>query len=557
MGPSRRWRQISLRSFLVLVTLGGLLASWSAQRLFDLKTPGTPGDIVPTEWVAGEFDKTTDAWIRESSRNVKWVAALGSQTYSSPVVSGGKVFIGSNNIHGYLKRYPWDTDLGVMLCFDAEDGRFLWQHSNEKLPTGRVNDWPLQGVCSTPLVEGDRLWYVSNRCEVVCLDTEGFRDGENDGPFLRESHKSPDEADVVWKLDMIGQLGVFPHNMSRCDVLAVGDRLFVGTSNGMDESHIRLPSPNAPSFLCLDKNTGQVLWMDNSPGKNILHGQWGSPAYGVLGGAPQVIFPGGDGWLYSFDPAGGPGGKSKLLWKFDCNPKTSQWILGGRGTRNNILATPVIYEERVYVVVGQEPEHGEGNGHLWCIDPTRRGDVSPELVFNRADPSKPIPHKRTQACVAADGDFTRPNPNSAVIWHFDGVKPTPGKKATFEDQMHRTLGTPAIEDDLLFVADFSGFFRCLDAKTGKRHWHYDLFAASWSSPRILGEHVYIGDEDGDVAVFRLSADPDVAMTLGEPVGHTYMNSSVLSTPTAADNVLYLNSKTHLFAIEEDTAGGGR
>src|SRR5262249_53306790 len=40
----------------------------------------------------------------------------------------------------------------------------------------------LQGVCAAPLVEGERLWYVTNRGEVVCLDTKGFYDNEDDGP---------------------------------------------------------------------------------------------------------------------------------------------------------------------------------------------------------------------------------------------------------------------------------------------------------------------------------------------------------------------------------------
>jgi len=77
-------------------------------------------------------------------------------------------------------------DLGCLLCFRESDGELLWQHSNEKLTTGRVHDWPLQGICSTPLVNKDRLWYVNNRGEVVCLDTEGFYDREDDGPLVGE-----------------------------------------------------------------------------------------------------------------------------------------------------------------------------------------------------------------------------------------------------------------------------------------------------------------------------------------------------------------------------------
>ena len=93
------------------------------------------------------------------------------------------------------------------MAFRRADGKFLWQYSAEKLAAGRAVDWPQQGICDSPLVEGDRLWIVTNRGEVVCLDTEGFLDGENDGPFTSEAATAPDEADVVWSFDMMGKLG--------------------------------------------------------------------------------------------------------------------------------------------------------------------------------------------------------------------------------------------------------------------------------------------------------------------------------------------------------------
>jgi outer membrane protein assembly factor BamB len=123
---------------------------------------------------------------------------------------------------------------------------------------------------------------------------------------------------------------------------------------------------------------------DKSARLSIHHGQWSSPAYGVIDGQAQVIFGGGDGYIYSFDPAG-DNGKSKLLWKFDSNPKTAKLELMGKGTRNDIISTPVIYDNKVYVATGQDPEHGEGVGTFWCIDPTKRGDVSKELAFNASD----------------------------------------------------------------------------------------------------------------------------------------------------------------------------
>lgn len=523
------------------------------------------GHNIPVEWDTGKFDYRTGEWDPSGAKNIKWVSKLGSQTYGNAVISDGQIYVGTNNSGGWLERYPSKVDLGCLLCFNAQSGEFLWQHSSEKLPTGRVHDWPLQGICCAPLVEGDRLWFVTSRGEVRCLDTAGFRDGENDGPYVQEEelikktekpYNMKEEADVVWIYDMMAEMGISQHNMCSCSVTSAGDLLFVNTSNGVDVEHNYIPAPDAPSFFAMNKNTGEVVWTDASPGFNILHGQWSSPTYTVIDGQAQVIFSGGDGWVYSFDPQGSSEGKSKLLWKFDANPKTSVWELGGRGTRNNIIATPVVYEGRIYVAVGQDPEHGEGVGHLWCLDPTKRGDVSAELAYNAADPKKVIPHKRVQAVVPEDGDLTRPNPNSAVIWHYSEFDQNDDGEIDFEETMHRSCGTVAIRDDVLYIADFSGLFHCLNAETGEVNWTYDMLAAAWGSPLIVEDKVYIGDEDGEVAIFRHSASREEAMQDSggewEPFyGTRDMNNSVYSTPIVADNVLYISNRTHLFAITEN------
>jgi len=472
----------------------------------------------------------------KSGTNIRWSSPLGSETYGNPVVANGKVYVGTNNGNGYVKRYPSSVDLGALVCFNEADGKFLWQHCSEKLPTGRVHDWPNQGICCAPLVDGDKLWYVTSRGEVVCLDTEGFLDGENDGPFNKEPNENKDEADVIWKLDMMSQLNVSQHNMCSCSVTCAGDLLFVNTANGVDDSHLTVPEEKAASFLCMNRQTGEVLWTDNTPGSNILHGQWSSPAYAVLGGQAQVVFGGGDGWLYSFDPAG-DAGKAKLLWKFDCNPKDSVYRLNG-ATRNHVIATPVIYDGMVYVAVGEDPEHGEGGGHLWCIDPTKRGDVSPTIVYNSSDMTKPIAPKRKQAMVVAEGDVERDNSNSAAKWHYVGSDPN-----EFETTMHRTCGTVAIKDDLLIVADFSGMVHCVDAKTGEAYWTHDMLAASWASPLIADKKVFIGDEDGDILIFELSKTPTVLAEIN-------LGSALYTTPVAANDTIYIANRNRIFAIQD-------
>ncbi len=478
---------------------------------------------LPTEWKLGSFDAATGRWQAATAKNVLWVARLGSESYGSPAVAGGRVFAATNNAAGYLARYPAGVDLGCLLAFRQSDGGFLWQYSAEKLADSTL-DWPKQGICCGPLIEGNRLWLVTNRAEVVCLSTEaaGSR-----------------EANIVWRYDMMARLGSRQHNMACCSVTSAGELLLLGTSNGVDADHKRIPAPEAPSFIALEKRTGKLVWADSSPGRNILHGQWGSPASAVLGGVPQAIFPGGDGWLYSFLAAPGTGGKPRLLWKFDCNPKAAAWGGDGHGDRNQLIATPVVWEGRVYLATGQDPEAGEGQGDLWCIDPTRRGDTSAEIVVDAQ--GKPVPPRRLRAVDSDAGEQVRPNPNSAAFWHYRGQSAKGDGKPAFEGTKHRSMSMVAIKDGLLVTADFNGLVHCLDAKSGRPNWTYDMLSAVWGSPLVADGKIYLGDEDGDVAVFEFS--PQQKLLAKNPMGE-----AVYTTPVALDGVLYIAARGHLVAV---------
>ena len=460
--------------------------------------PAAPATVTmyggsPSRNMASDATHLPSRWDPATGLNVKWTADLGSQSYGGPVVAGGKVFVGTNN---QLPRNPKVVgDRGIIMAFRAADGQFLWQSVHEKLSQGKVNDWPLQGICSTPAVEGNRLYYVSNRDELVCADTEGFRDGKNDGPFVTETDTSEIAADFIWKLDLIGELGVYPHNQAASSPLVVGDLVYVVSGNGVDEGHINIPAPRAPSFLAVDKHTGKVVWQSSLPGEKVLHGQWSSPSYGVLDGRPQVLFAGGDGWLYAFEPKTG-----KLIWRFDCNPKDAVYTIGPGSTRNGILAMPVIVGDMVYVAVGEDPEHGEGIGHLWALRPKGEGDLT----------------------------------GKAVVWHRGG------------EDFHRSLSTVAVHGGMLFTADFSGYVYCLDAATGKPNWIYNSEGAIWGSTLVADGKVYIGNEDGDVAVLRAAPKLEV-------LGKVNMGSAVFSTPVARDGVLYITSRSKLFALAEGIA----
>ena len=491
-------------------------------------------------------------WDMQSGKNVKWWVPLGSQTYSNPTIHGDRIFIGSNNGNKYDSRFQ--NDMGVMLCFEKATGKFLWQHVNAKLATGRSQDWPLQGVTSQAAADGDRLWYLSNRCEIVCLDTDGFYDNENDGAFQGEANADLKSADVVWKVDLIKEFGVHPHNVSHCNVAVDSKRVYAKTSNGVKESHVELASPEAPSFVVLDRKTGKTIWTDNSPGRNIFHGSWGSPRLATIKGKRQILFPGGDGWLYSFEPGGDGQGNPILLWKFDCNPKAAAFRLGGAGQRNTLLTVPTVYQDRVYLTMGQDVEHGTGPSRIWCIEPGhRRGDISPTLV-QRSEKSRPPHQIEFRHLDSENGDKEVPNPNSGLVWQYGMVDLGNGKtKSVFG----RSLSEVRIKGELAFVTELNGYLHCLDVKDGTLNWRADLLSSVWTSPLISGEHVFTFDEDGDVEIFVAHKDPAVACPGDSPAItlETFNAMSVYSNAAVENGTLYIALRDRLYAIEDPKMPG--
>lgn len=471
----------------------------------------------PTQWDVGDPQQPGDG------QNIKWEAPLGSESYGNMIVAGGIVWVGTNNEAKYDPKF--DKDGGVLAAFDEKTGKFLWQRYSAKLEAGRVNDWPLMGICSSPLVEGDRLWYTTSRCEVVCLDIASLK--RRQGP--------PGE---LWTLDMMEQLGVFPHNMTSSSVVAYKDYIYIITGNGVDDTHKNIPSPEAPSIICVDKNNGKVIWTDNSPGNGILHGQWASPAIAEVNGKAQVIAPLGDGWVYSYDAMTGD-----ILWKFDSNRKETIYPT----TRNELIATPVIWDNKMYIANGQDPEHGEGVGHLWCVDITKKGDISAELPGEEV---KEAVEKQGELLVpegAAKPRKGKPNPNSGVVWSYEAHgKPDRRGRIKRAERMNRTISTVTVYKGLVFAPDFSGFLRCFDAKTGKPKWVYDMEAAMWGSPLAVDGKIYLCDEDGDVAIFNASGEE----TAAEPIATHNMGSAVFSSPIYTNSVLYLMNRNRLFAIQE-------
>jgi outer membrane protein assembly factor BamB len=386
-------------------------------------------------------------------------------------------------------------------------------------------------------VEGDRVYVVTSRCDVLCLDVNGLANG-NDGPFkdegkiiaMRVAEKPgkqppgskrppqgeqnvqpldlrPTDADILWRYDMIAELDVWTQDCSDCSILIRGDLLYVCTSNGVDKSHTNIPSPWAPSLIALDKRTGKLVAVDDAKvGPNILHGLWSSPSLAAVGDRELILWGGGDGFCYAFhaDPVSVPGKDTKILrmaWRCDANPPEYRMRNGKRLRYNRnhegpseIIGTPVFHNNRVYVTVGQDTRHGPGPGALTCIDATQTGDIS----------------------------------QTGVIWRYAKI--------------NRSMATPSVADALVFVADVVGDVHCLDAKTGECYWIHETGARdSMGSTFVADGKVYFGNKGGKLTVLAASKEKKL-------LSETRLRSPIHCTPIAANGVLYIACHTYLYAI---------
>jgi outer membrane protein assembly factor BamB len=496
---------------------------WGGNTTRNMVSPGKnpPVDIDP-----GKKKPGTEEVDLKSAKGLKWVTRLGSQAYGSVSVANGKVLLGTNNDNPFDSKYQVknkDTgkvtaeDRSVVLCLDEKTGRMIWQFASPKLGTGKVSDWEYLGICSGAAIEGKYLYIPTNRAEVVCLDMEGLKDGnqgfQDEAKYLSTADNKiqatgDTDGDIIWTFDMREECGVFPHNTTSSNVLILGDRLFVTTSNGVDWTHTNVPNPNAPSLICLDKKTGKLLAEEGSEiGKRMLHCSWSSPALvGDINGKHQIIFAAGDGFCYGFDPAfkkEEEGDIIKELWRFDANPKEYRFDGDKKRAYNTyegpseVIATPVIYKNRVYINVGQDPEHGEGKGCLSCIDPTQTGDLS----------AKPV-------------------------WRYKDI--------------NRSISTAAIVDDIVYVADYSGLVHAIDANTGEKLSVYDTKGHVWGSTLYIDGKLYIGNEEGELHIIKAGKKLEKIAVIDFP-------GPIFATPVFANDTLYIMTMSQIYAFSNSAA----
>jgi len=191
---------------LALLTAGavGLLlipaargGDWPAWR-----GPDRTGISTETRW-------RTD-WAADPPK-VLWQVQVG-KGFSTVSVSGGRVYTMGNS-----------GGADTVWCIDAETGKPLWRHRY------RCQPHQYEGPRCTPTVDGDRVYTLSNRGHLFCLEALTGK--------------------VRWLVEVPKRLRAKPPQWGfACSPLVLGDRLIIDVG----------------PVAALDKMTGKVLWTAGS-----------------------------------------------------------------------------------------------------------------------------------------------------------------------------------------------------------------------------------------------------------------------------------------------------
>ncbi len=211
---------------------------------------------LPSEWSA--------------TRNVAWKQPVPGRGWSSPSLSGGKIF---------LTSAVGEADGGPRglraLCFDAKTGRQLWNtplfEQDGRAP--RIHN-KNSHASPTPLVADGRVYVHFGHQGTACLDLKGK---------------------VIWKNTSLNYPPV--HGNGGSPIL-VGDKLVFSCDGGSD-----------PFVVALNKKTGKVIW--NTPrfttAKKTF--SFSTPLLITVAGKQQIISP-GSGAVCALDPKDG-----KEVWR--------------------------------------------------------------------------------------------------------------------------------------------------------------------------------------------------------------------------------------------------
>ena len=269
-----------------------------------------------------------DKW--SETENVAWRTPIAGRGWSSPVVSGNRVFLTTVTLQS---GQPEDAKPGLyfggdrnkpmevvhnwrLICFDLSNGDELWSetlHSGKPLTARHIKN---SYASETPVTDGERVYALFGDVGLYCLSVEG---------------------DLIWSKELPPCKTRFDWGTAASPVLH-NDRLYL-VSDNEDESYLS----------AIDKRTGEQIWRKDRSEKS----NWATPFIWENELRTEIITP-GTGRVRSYDPDG------NLLYEFG-------------GCSSITIATPysahgLLYVTSGYVLDAKKP--------IFAIRPGASGDIS-------------------------------------------------------------------------------------------------------------------------------------------------------------------------------------
>lgn len=370
------------------------------------------------------------------------------------------------------------------------------------------------------------------------------------------------DTNVAWKVPVPG--------LGHSSPILWGEHLFLTTAD---------QQAGTQSLLCLDRKDGSRRWLVDlhQGGLMTMHekNSHASATPAADGACVYTVFPRAEAiWVSAVDFAG------NIRWQTEAGPFKSTWGYGSSVALHDGLVIVSADNrgdnlDRLQVTSFLAALRADTGEIVWRI--RRHNDHSfgtpivgtvagrPQLLLNGPeairsyDPAtgKELWHcssiaERTANTVAFAGDFVYAacafSRNEVVCIRADGTGDVSADRAVWRSTRYGAdVPSPLVKDDTLYLVNDRGLATCMEASSGKVHWHERLGSIGYSaSPVWAAGHVYFTNEEG--TTFVCKAGPSFEVVSKNPLAEP-----VLATPVFCDGRVYIRSRQNLWCIGAGTA----
>lgn len=372
-----------------------------------LQTGYSPEKNLPDEWDPRTVGKN----------NLIWKQPFGCR--STPLVMNGRVYIiGADNEPLGVPNLKEKALIGErVVCFDAKDGKKIWEHEfnvfHTDIVANRLGWAPLAGDTETK-----RIYAHTTGGFLTCFDAESGK--------------------VVWERSLTEEVGRVTGYGGRVGGGPTYDSglVIMGLANSSWGAH----GIGLNRFFAFDGTNGNIVWIAETPG--ALRGTYYSnPVIAVINGQRLMLSGGADGALHAFQVRTG-----KRVWSYPC-------------AAGVINPSPVVDGNLVYIAHGEENPEGakDGLGRVVCVDASKITNGKPALVWEF---KKGIRFGLASLAIH-DGKLYVPD-DGAKLFCFDAKKGGNPKWKYNYGTVSR--GAPVIADGKIYISETNARFQIIKLK---------------------------------------------------------------------------------------------